>query len=39
MEGVIELNVPLVADVGTGDNWRDAQSKKQIRKNKPNFRV
>jgi DNA polymerase-1 len=23
MEGVIELKVPLVADVGIGDNWRD----------------
>jgi DNA polymerase-1 len=23
MEGVIELKVPLVADVGVGDNWRD----------------
>jgi DNA polymerase-1 len=23
MEHVIELNVPLVADVGTGANWRD----------------
>jgi DNA polymerase-1 len=25
MEGVMKLNVPLVADVGTGDNWRDAK--------------
>ena len=25
MEGVIELNVPLVVDIGTGDNWRDAK--------------
>jgi DNA polymerase-1 len=25
MEHVIELNVPLVADVGTGANWRDLQ--------------
>ena len=25
MEGVIKLNVPLVVDVGTGDNWRDAK--------------
>ena len=23
MEGVIELNVPIVADVGVGKNWRD----------------
>jgi DNA polymerase-1 len=23
MEGVIELNVPLVADLGFGANWRD----------------
>ncbi len=23
MEGVIELKVPIVADVGTGQNWRD----------------
>jgi DNA polymerase-1 len=23
MEHVIDLNVPLVADVGTGANWRD----------------
>ena len=25
MEGVCELQVPLVADVGVGDNWRDAK--------------
>ena len=25
MESVIELKVPLVADVGTGDNWRDLE--------------
>ena len=25
MEGVAELKVPLVADVGVGDNWRDAK--------------
>jgi DNA polymerase-1 len=25
MENVIQLNVPLVVDVGTGDNWRDAK--------------
>jgi DNA polymerase-1 len=25
MEGVYELNVPLVADTGVGDNWRDAK--------------
>ena len=25
MEGVRKLNVPLVVDVGTGDNWRDAK--------------
>ncbi len=23
MEGVIELKVPLVAEVGVGKNWRD----------------
>jgi DNA polymerase-1 len=23
MEHVIELNVPIVADVGVGENWRD----------------
>ncbi len=25
MEGVYELAVPLVADVGSGPNWRDAK--------------
>jgi DNA polymerase-1 len=25
MEGVMELRVPLIADLGTGDNWRDAK--------------
>jgi DNA polymerase I-like protein with 3'-5' exonuclease and polymerase domains len=25
MEGVRELNVPLVVEVGEGDNWRDAK--------------
>jgi DNA polymerase-1 len=25
MEGVMELKVPLVVDVGIGDNWRDAK--------------
>jgi DNA polymerase-1 len=25
MEGVRELNVPLVVDIGVGDNWRDAK--------------
>jgi DNA polymerase I len=25
MEGVVELQVPLVADLGSGDNWRDAK--------------
>ncbi|MGA2116250.1 MAG: DNA polymerase I [Bryobacteraceae bacterium] len=25
MEGVCELNVPLVVDVGVGNNWRDAK--------------
>ena len=25
MEGVCELQVPLVVDVGVGDNWRDAK--------------
>ncbi|HWB87249.1 MAG TPA: DNA polymerase I [Bryobacteraceae bacterium] len=25
MEGVTELKVPLVADLGSGDNWRDAK--------------
>ncbi len=25
MEGVMQLCVPLVADIGTGDNWRDAK--------------
>jgi DNA polymerase I-like protein with 3'-5' exonuclease and polymerase domains len=23
MENVIELNVPIVVDVGVGQNWRD----------------
>jgi DNA polymerase I-like protein with 3'-5' exonuclease and polymerase domains len=23
MEGVVELDVPLVADLGFGPNWRD----------------
>ncbi len=23
MEGVVKLNVPLVADLGFGQNWRD----------------
>jgi DNA polymerase-1 len=23
MEGVVELDVPLVADLGFGENWRD----------------
>jgi len=23
MEGVVKLNVPLVADLGFGANWRD----------------
>jgi len=23
MEGVVKLNVPLVADLGFGPNWRD----------------
>ena len=25
MENVLELKVPLVVDIGTGDNWRDAK--------------
>jgi DNA polymerase-1 len=25
MEGVYTLKVPLVVDIGTGDNWRDAK--------------
>ena len=25
MESVYELKVPLVVDVGVGDNWRDAK--------------
>jgi DNA polymerase-1 len=25
MEGVYPLKVPLVVDIGTGDNWRDAK--------------
>jgi DNA polymerase I-like protein with 3'-5' exonuclease and polymerase domains len=25
MEGACQLNVPLVVDVGVGDNWRDAK--------------
>jgi DNA polymerase I len=25
MEGVSKLEVPLVADTGIGDNWRDAK--------------
>jgi DNA polymerase-1 len=25
MEGVCELQVPLLVDIGTGDNWRDAK--------------
>ena len=25
MENVIQLNVPLVVDIGAGDNWRDAK--------------
>jgi DNA polymerase I-like protein with 3'-5' exonuclease and polymerase domains len=25
MEGVRELAVPLVVDIGVGDNWRDAK--------------
>jgi DNA polymerase-1 len=26
MENVLELNVPIVADVGIGQNWRDLKS-------------
>jgi DNA polymerase-1 len=25
MENVMQLKVPLVVDIGTGDNWRDAK--------------
>ena len=25
MEGVIELSIPIVAEVGRGPNWRDAK--------------
>ncbi len=25
MEGVCQLDVPLLVDVGVGDNWRDAK--------------
>jgi DNA polymerase-1 len=25
MESVCRLEVPLVADIGVGDNWRDAK--------------
>ena len=25
MEGVYRLDVPLIVDVGVGDNWRDAK--------------
>jgi DNA polymerase I-like protein with 3'-5' exonuclease and polymerase domains len=25
MEGVYRLTVPLVVDIGSGDNWRDAK--------------
>jgi DNA polymerase-1 len=25
MESVCQLNVPLLVDVGVGDNWRDAK--------------
>jgi DNA polymerase I-like protein with 3'-5' exonuclease and polymerase domains len=25
MEGACQLNVPLVVEVGVGDNWRDAK--------------
>ena len=25
MEGVCDLKVPLLVDVGAGDNWRDAK--------------
>jgi len=24
MEGVVELRVPLVVDIGVGDNWAEA---------------
>ncbi len=25
MEGACKLDVPLLVDIGTGDNWRDAK--------------
>jgi DNA polymerase-1 len=25
MEGVCELRVPLLVEIGTGENWRDAK--------------
>jgi DNA polymerase-1 len=25
MEGVYKLNVPLLVDIGVGENWRDAK--------------
>jgi len=25
MEGVVQLDVPLVVDIGVGDNWLDAK--------------